>query len=321
LIQTTFNLSATAPPPNPTALKYDPQVTTLSIYEHTTEDEVLVRQAESIYSADIIRPMSSAKSVGRARGVIQLEGRLWCCTGTGGRRVMLDEVLPGLFPDMPSNVKYSYSGEVIQYRGTTYTFTYRRMYLNYKPPATLPAALYIGDKPGMLELCSQMSVGVFDGRCRASSIDLLGRRWVIYDADLSLGIQARLLLARIEIRGNHDTTPVEIPPEHMQDHQWVGKQMEIGCNATLTVMPELLTVICPGSFYTTRKGWIKELNYMPDDDDEDDIAVGEEDEDIEDAEEPDEEPAPAAPIAPAAPARRNTASNRTAPKLTQQTFF
>lgn len=200
MIQTTFNLSATAPPPNPTALKYDPQVTTLSIYEHTTEDEVLVRQAESIYSADIIRPMSSAKSVGRARGVIQLEGRLWCCTGTGGRRVMLDEVLPGLFPDMPLNVKYSYSGEVIQYRGTTYTFTYRRMYLNYKPPATLPAALYIGDKPGMLELCSQMSVGVFDGRCRASSIDLLGRRWMIYDADLSLGIQARLLLAHRDPR-------------------------------------------------------------------------------------------------------------------------
>jgi hypothetical protein len=226
---------------------------------------------------------------------------------------MLDEVLPGTYPDMPKNVQYSYSGEVITIRGKIYTFTYRRMHMRYIPPATLPTTLYIADKPGMIELTRCMSLGAFNRPDSwPSLIDLFGHWWLIYEADLSLATQARLQLVRVKIRNNHDTEPIDIPPERMRDHPYVGR-IFTGHACNMTILPDHLVVTCPGTFYATRKGWIKEMNRMPDDDE---IADGEEDEEDLDEDTGEEDTA-----TPTPPARRNTASKQPPSQLKQRTMI
>jgi len=315
--QMTFDLLG-SPTAGSEGLRYDPTVTKLETIQRTTTDAVLIRLIDSLYSADKIRPYSKTK-IGYAKGYVELEGRLWCCTACGGNAtVSVDEVLPGTYPDMPKDIRYSYSGETITIRGKLYTFTYRRMHMKYIPPATLPTTLYIADKPGMIELSRCMSLGAFDRPDSwPSIIDLLGRRWLIYEADLSLATQARLQLVRVEIRNNHDTDPIKIPPERMGDNPYVGRIFTGHC-CNMTVMLDRLTVTCPGTFYATRKSWIKAMNYMPGDDEED-FADDEADEDL-DEDAGDEDLDEAAPTA-TPPARRNTANKQPSSQLKQQTFF
>ena len=116
--QMTFDLLS-PPTASSEGLKYDPTVTKLEAIHRTTTDAVLIRLIDSLYSADKIRPYSKTK-IGYAKGYVELEGRLWCCTACGGNAtVSVDEVLPGTYPDMPKRVQYSYSGEVITIRSAS----------------------------------------------------------------------------------------------------------------------------------------------------------------------------------------------------------
>lgn len=310
--QQTFDLSPASPSPPPAAIAAQPTRNEIQI---ELEDESLLRRMAATYSADTLFTRNTA------RDFIKYDGRLWVCTGMGGyskhQNVRIVEVRPGHDIKVPKEGQTYYGGRKITIRGKPYTMMSGTLNVVHKLPDFLPETLTVSDRPGMLHLCQHLSLGIFDGKSKWPQIaDLLGCYWLIYEADFSLAIQARLQLVRVEIRSRHNTDPVEIRPEFAHEHPYVGRQLEYANGQTLTCMPEQLTVYCPGSFYTIRKGWIKELNRMPDDDEDfdDTDSLGNLD-GIDDTSEEEAETTEQA-TTPAQPRRKRPPS-----KLKQQTFF
>lgn len=297
-MQQTFTLDDT-PPPFPPLGPFNPAATEVESINLELEDEPLTRTMAATYSADLIQNEK------RLRGIIEYNGSLWVCTGTGGNGVNLNEILPGVIPNVPKTVKFSYSGIVVMYRGLSYTLTYRKVYIKYKAPATTPAILHVDDKAGMKHIAERMTRVPPDKQDHPYTLQLLGRVWMMASVELS-PLQAKFLLLEVQFHSPRSAGDLrfpqapEIPPERMQDHPWVGITRPAGVSAVLTILPTQMTVICPASFHQVYKAWIKEYN---------DLGPNSGD---------DEEEAPAAQpaAAPAAPAPKRS----TKTVYVQQTF-